>query len=81
MEDDTDITLMVSVLEALYPEALNKIILFWKSPDIYDILTEMIMNPKTRNNRKGFCPQVMEELLFLHSLVDQPRARNKDYWG
>ena len=49
------------------PRICNRIQELWGTPQCEDYLTSLVID--TRGNRKGFPPEIMEELLYLGRLA------------
>lgn len=50
-----------------YPRIASRIQQLWGTPECEGYITDLVVD--TRGNRKGFSPQVMEELLYLTRLA------------
>jgi hypothetical protein len=67
-----------STIEQYFPRIAQKLVLVWPSEACAVYLTSLIVNE--REARQGFPPQVLDDLLMLHSMNDmilrslQPRS-------
>src|SRR4051812_47051725 len=67
-----------STIEQSFPRIAEKLVLVWPSEACAIYLTDLIVTK--RETRQGFPPEVLEDLLMLHSMNDMllrsPRPRN-----
>ena len=57
-----------STIEQNFPRIAQKLVLMWPSEACAIYLTDLIVNK--RETRQGFPPEVLEDLLMLHSMND-----------
>jgi hypothetical protein len=55
-----------SELELRYPHIVDKLVMLWGYPELTQYLDKILFADDRR--REGFPPEVMEELMMLHSL-------------
>ncbi|MDB5811796.1 MAG: type secretion system protein [Betaproteobacteria bacterium] len=57
-----------STIEQLFPRIAEKLAIVWPSEACAMYITSLLVN--TRETRQGFPPEVVEDLLMLHSIND-----------
>jgi tankyrase len=65
-----------SQLEAMFPRVLNKIVALWDEPEIDDYFEELLVD--RRGGRKGFPPEVVQEIFFLSNVHDRATGRRRE---
>ncbi|HCX34824.1 MAG TPA: hypothetical protein DHV08_15590 [Rhodocyclaceae bacterium] len=68
-------------LAAGFPHVESAISLMWGSPEIYRYFDKLMI--ADRNDREGFPPEVIQEILALRSLHEKlyPARAGVDLWG
>lgn len=56
-----------SALERFHPRLVEKLVLYWGYPECAGFLESLVID--WRGDRDGFQREVMQELLFLHTLL------------
>lgn len=63
-----------SDLEKQFPRIAQQITLMWGAPDFPKFLSSLMIDD--RGDRKGFPKEVLEEMLFLHTIHDAKVGRS-----
>jgi hypothetical protein len=74
---------MLSEIEKQFPRIARSITLLWGYPEFLQYVDKLCLDD--RGDRQGFPREVVEELLFLHSLhvssVKPPRVSREDLFA
>ena len=62
-----------SEIEKQYPHIIDKLVLMWGYPELNHYLDKLLFADR---KREGFPPEVMEELMLLHSLNASATAKD-----
>jgi hypothetical protein len=65
-----------SFLEHFHPNIVDRLLILWGYPEFHNLLDSLMID--TRGDRQGFRKEVLDELMFLHTI--HPVKKQNSTW-